>query len=115
MGSVGGPAPVYWANDLVLRRAISLAADMAESGRTPDPRNRSHGHSRPPLSAALRTFSPSGPARLTNLFGSAAPPSARAPLHLAHTSKRPRSDPDHAASRHDRRRQGFRAASRRMD
>jgi hypothetical protein len=25
-------APVYWANDLFLRGAISLAADMAESG-----------------------------------------------------------------------------------
>jgi len=32
IGANGRPAPVYWANDLFLRRAISLAADMAESG-----------------------------------------------------------------------------------
>ena len=108
-------APVYWANDLFLRRAISLAADMAESGRTPDPRNRRHGHSRPPLSAALRAVASSGQARLANLLGPAAPAPARAALHLAHSSERPRSDPDHAAARHDRRRQGFRAASRRLD
>ena len=43
-----------------------------------------------------------GQARLANLFGSAAPASARAALHLAHSSKRPRSDPDHAAARHAR-------------
>ena len=49
------PAPVYWANDLFLRRAISLAADMAKSGRTPAPRTFRHGHSRAPLSAARRT------------------------------------------------------------
>ena len=54
-----GPAPVYWANDLFLRRAISLAADMAESGRTPAPRTCRHGHSRAPLSAARRTSRPS--------------------------------------------------------
>ena len=60
-------APVYWANDLFLRRAISLAADMAESGRTPDPRTGRHGHSRPPLSAARRTLSSPGQARLANL------------------------------------------------
>ena len=88
---------------------------MAESGRTSDPRNCRHGHSRPPLSAALRTFSSSGQARLANLLGPAAPASARASLHLAHSSERPRSDPDHAAARHHRRRQGFRAASRRLD
>ncbi len=57
----------------------------------------------------------SGQARLANLFDPAAPASARAALHLAHSSKRPRSDPDHAAARHARRGQGFRAASRRLD
>ena len=109
------PAPVYWANDLFLRRAISLAADMAESGRTPAPRTDRHGHSRAPLSAARRTFSTPGQARLANLFDQAAPAPARAALHLAHSSQRPRSDPHHAAARHHRRRQGFRAASRRLD
>ncbi len=88
---------------------------MAESGRTSAPRTCRYGHSRPPLSAACRTFDSFGQARLANLFDSAAPASARAALHLAHSSKRPRSDPDHAAARHARRRQGFRAASRRLD
>ena len=54
-GSEPRPAPVYWANDLFLRRAISLAADMAESGRTPAPRTVRYGHTRAPLSAACRT------------------------------------------------------------
>ena len=57
----------------------------------------------------------SGQARLANLFGSAAPASPRAALHVANSSERPRSDPDHAAARHHRRRQGLRAASRRLD
>ena len=38
---------VYWANDLFLRRALSLAADMAESGRLPAPRICRHGHCAP--------------------------------------------------------------------
>ena len=88
---------------------------MAESGRTPAPRTVRHGHSRAPLSAARRTRDSSGQARLANLCDSAAPASPRAALHLAHSSDRPRSDPDHAAARHARRSQGFRAASRRLD
>ena len=115
MGSDRRSAPVYWANDLFLRRAISLAADMAESGRTPDPRTCRHGHSRPPLSAARRTLSTSGQTRLADLFDPAAPASARAALHLAHSSERPRSDPHHAAARHHRRGQGFRPAPWRLD
>src|SRR6202041_2945476 len=107
--------PVYWANDLFLRRAISLAAVMAESGRTSYPRNCRHGHSRPPLSAALRAVYSPGQARLANLLGAAAPASARASLHLAHSSKRPRSDPDHAAARHAGRCEGLRAAARGLD
>src|SRR5471032_3268565 len=92
--------PVYWANDLFLRRAISLAAVMAESGRTPDPRTCRHGHPRPSLQAARRACQTSGQARLANLFGPAAPAPACAALYLAHSSNRPRSDPDHAAARH---------------
>ena len=79
------------------------------------PRTCRHGHSRPPLSAARRTLSTSGQARLANLFDPAAPAPPRAALHLAHSSERPRSDPDHAAARHHRRCQGFRAASWRLD
>ena len=37
VGSPGRQTPVYWANDLFLRRALSLAAVMAESGRSPAP------------------------------------------------------------------------------
>ena len=88
---------------------------MAKSGRTPAPRNCRHGHSRAPLSAARRTFASSGQAWLANLFGPAAPASPRAAIHLAHSSKRSRSDPDHAAARHAGRSQGFCAASRRLD
>src|SRR5271154_2093056 len=115
IGSAGASTPVYWANDLFLRRAISMAADMAESGRTLAPRISRHGHSRAPLSAALRTFSAFGQARIANLFGPASSAPARAALHLAHPPERPRSDPDHAPARHNCRRQGFRAASRRLD
>src|SRR6202142_769369 len=89
IGPVNRSAPVYWANDLFLRRAISLAADMAESRRTPDPRNRRHGHARPPLSAALRTFSIAGQARLANLLGLAGPASGRAPVHPLHSTRGP--------------------------
>src|SRR5579872_1057115 len=84
VGSEGAPPPVYCAHDLFLRRAISLAADMAESGRPLTPRNSGHGHSRAPLSAALCTISPADQARLANLFGAAAPASARAPVRAAH-------------------------------
>ena len=114
-GDPARPAPVYWANDLFLRRPISLAADMAESGRTSSPRTDRHGHSRPPLSAASRTSDSSGQARFANLFDSAAPASACPALHLAHPSERPRGDPDHAAARHPGRCEGFCAASRRLD
>src|SRR3954451_9707578 len=109
------PTPVYWANDLFFRRAISMASDMAESGRTPDPRTSRHGHSRPPLSAALRTVDSSRQARLANLLGSTAPASPRAAIYVAHSSKRSRSDPDDAAARNHCGRKGLRAASRRMD
>src|SRR5476651_316496 len=81
----GRSAPVSWANDLFLRRTISLAAVVAESGRTPDPRTCRHGHPRSSLSAARRACQTSGQARLANLFGSAAPAPARAALHLAHS------------------------------
>ena len=113
--AISRAAPVYWANDLFLRRAISLAADMAKSGRTPAPRTCRHGHSRAPLSAARRTFDSFRQARLANLLDSAAPASPRAALHLAHSSERSRSDLDHAAARHARRSQGFCAASWRLD
>src|SRR5438105_8303588 len=86
-GRPGGEPPVYWANDLFLRRAISLAADVAESGRTPDPRTNRYGHSRPSLSAALRTFDSPGQARLANLLGSAAAASPRPSLHAPNSSK----------------------------
>src|ERR1700761_7827219 len=100
MGSAGGLPPVYWANDLFLRRAISLAAVMAESGRTLAPRNNRHGHTRAPLSAGLRTFSPFDQTRLPDLLGPAASAPARAPLHVADPSERPRSDPHHSSARH---------------
>ena len=115
VGVLDRSAPVYWANDLFLRRAISLAADMAESGRTPAPRTFRHGYSRAPLSAACRTLDCFGQTRLANLCDQIAPASACAPLHLAHSSDRPRSDPDHAAARHDRGSKGLCAASRRLD
>src|SRR5215469_7160290 len=102
-------APVYWANDLFLRRAISMAADMAESGRTAPPRTYRHGHSRAPVSAPRRTLDSSGQAWLASLCGPAETASARAALHLAHPSDRPRGDPDHASARPDRGGQGFRA------
>src|SRR5471032_2287205 len=85
VGADNRSTPVYWANDLFLRRAISLAAVMAESGRTPDPRTCRHGHPRSSLSAARRACQTFGQARLANLFGSAAPAPARAALHLAHS------------------------------
>ena len=110
------PRPLYIGQMICFcAERFHLAADMAESGRTLAPRTSRHGHSRASLSAALRTFPPSGQARLANLFGPAAPASARAALHPADPSERPRSDPDHAAARHHRRRQGLCAASRRLD
>ena len=84
---------------------------MAESGRTPTPRTPRHGYSRPPLSAARRTRDSFGQARLASLCDPAAPAPPRAALHLAHSSDRPRSHPDHAAARHARGSQGLCAAS----
>ena len=75
---------------------------MAESGRTPAPRTFRHGYSRAPLSAACRTRDSFGQARLAILCDPAAPAPPRAALHLAHSSDRPRGDPDHAAARHAR-------------
>src|SRR4030088_1625331 len=66
----------------------------------------------------LRAFQPSSlfvEHRAPNFYGLAAPAPAWAALYLAHSSQRPRSDPDHAAARHHRRRQGFRAAPWRLD
>src|SRR5580704_9721083 len=94
-------APVYWANDLFLRRALYLAADMAESGRTATPRNDRHGYPRAPVSAPRRTFDSFGQAWLASFRGSAAKAPACAPLHLTNPSDGSRGDPDHAATRLD--------------
>src|SRR5207248_1682355 len=83
-------APVYWANDLFLRRAISVAADMAASGRTPAPRTLRHGHPRAPLSAARRTRDSCRQARLPIFCDPATPAPPRAALYPAHSSDRPR-------------------------
>src|SRR5882757_8104722 len=88
---------------------------MAKSGRTPAPRTLRHGYSRAPLSAACRTVDSFGPTRLPILHHQAAPAPARAPLHAADPSDRPRSDPDHAAARHDRGGKGVRASPWRLD
>src|SRR4051812_31004741 len=106
VGAEYSPPPVYWANDLFLRRTISMAtrvaAVMAESGRTPAPRTVRHGYSRPPLSAARRTLDSRGHPRLAILLDQAAAAPPRAALHLAHPSDRPCSDPHDAAARYDR-------------
>jgi hypothetical protein len=64
----GRVATVYWANDLFLRQVLSLAVDMAKSGRTLTPRTDRYGHSRATLSAARRTFASSRQARVANLL-----------------------------------------------
>src|SRR6202171_5942021 len=92
-----------------------MAAVMAESGRTPAPRTVRHGYSRAPLSAAWRPLDSRGQTRLPILRDPAAPASPRAALHLAHSSNRPRSDPDHAAARHARGSEGLCAAPRWLD
>src|SRR5438105_13850934 len=89
-GRPGGEPPVYWANDLFLRRAISLAADVADSGRTAPPRTSRHGYPRASLPAARRTLDSRGQARLAILLRQAPAAPARAPLHLAHPPDRPR-------------------------
>src|SRR3954451_8893730 len=88
VGSPGRQTPVYWANDLFLRRALSLAAVMAESGRSPAPRTDRHGHSRTPLSAALRAEAPPDLPRFAIFFDSTAPASPRAPVHAQNSSER---------------------------
>ncbi len=108
-------APVYWANDLFLRGAIALASDVAESGRASPPRTDRHGYSRPPLSAARRTFDSPGQTRLAIFRHSIAPAPAGASVHVAHPSNRPRSHSDDATARHSRRSQGIRTSSRRLD
>src|SRR6266849_1280186 len=115
VGSAGHLTPVYWANDLFLRGAIYLAADMAESGRTATPRNDRNGHPRAPLSAPCRTVDSFGQTWLASVRDPIAPAPARAPLHLANPSNRPRSHPDHASARHDPGSTRLRAAPRRLD
>src|SRR6266436_2975997 len=115
VGSARDLPPVYWANDLFLRGAIYLAADMAESGRTITPRNDRNGYPRAPLSAPCRTVDSFGQTWLASIRDPIAPASARAPLYVANPSNRSRSHPDHAAARHDSRGEGLRAASWRLD
>src|SRR5215472_3739762 len=107
--------PVYWANDLFLRRAISVATDMAESGGTALPRIHRHGYSRAPLSAASRTVDSCHQARLPVFRDKTSPAPARAPLHAPHPSDGSRSDPDRATARHDCGGEGFCAAAWRLD
>ena len=109
-------APVYWANDLFLRRAISTGGGYG--------RIRAHSCS-PDFQTWLlvRSFigGPPNPRLVLVKHGSqylcdsTASASPGAALHLAHSSDRSRSDPDHAAARYAGGSQGVCAASRRLD